>query len=177
MQTACIHCGAQHLLKEGQFGGHAKVQFKCSSCGKTTIVEIKRRVDSTVVMSPLPSFARANATSSNLNLPPADPGLRLPLEATVVLNILSGPSKGESHTLTKPRVMLGRRGADIPLNDPEISRHHCLLEVRETYINLKDLDSTNGTFLDEERVRAAMLRDGTEIRIGGSVIRVNFQKK
>ncbi len=140
-------------------------------------MEIKRRVDSTVVMSPLPSFARANATSSNLNLPPADPGLRLPLEATVVLNILSGPSKGESHTLTKPRVMLGRRGADIPLNDPEISRHHCLLEVRETYINLKDLDSTNGTFLDEERVRAAMLRDGTEFRIGGSVIRVNFQKK
>jgi len=177
MQTACIHCGAQHLLKEGQFGGHAKVQFKCSSCGKTTIVEIKRRVDSTVVMSPLPSFARANATSSNLNLPPADPGLRLPEEAKVVLNILSGPSKGESHTLTKPRVMLGRRGADIPLNDPEISRHHCLLEVRETYINLKDLDSTNGTFLDEERVRAAMLRDGTEFRIGGSLIRVNFQKK
>ncbi len=140
-------------------------------------MEVKRRVDSTVVMSPLPSFARANATSSNLNLPPADPGLRLPEEAKVVLNILSGPSKGESHTLTKPRVVLGRRGADIPLNDPEISRHHCLLEVRETYINLKDLDSTNGTFLDEERVRAAMLRDGTEFRIGGSVIRVNFQKR
>src|SRR5438034_2382532 len=69
------------------------------------------------------------------------------------------------------------KGADIPVNDPEISRHHCLLEVRDTYINLKDLDSTNGTFLDEERVRAAMLQDGTEFRIGGSVIRVNFQKK
>src|SRR5207247_8974945 len=102
MQTACIHCGAEHLLKEGQFGGHTKVQFKCSSCGKTTIVEIKRRVDSTVVMSPLPSFARANATSSNLNLPPPDPALRLPEKAkVVVLSILSGPSKGESHTLTR----------------------------------------------------------------------------
>ncbi|PYT40744.1 MAG: hypothetical protein DMG45_16235 [Acidobacteria bacterium] len=178
MQTACIHCGAEHLLKEGQFGGHTKVQFKCSSCGKTTIVEIKRRVDSTVVMSPLPSFAaRANATSSNLNLPPPDPALRLPEKAKVVLSILSGPSKGESHTLTNPRAVLGRKGADIPVNDPEISRHHCLLEVRDTYINLKDLDSTNGTFLDEERVRAAMLQDGTEFRIGGSVIRVNFQKK
>ena len=140
-------------------------------------MEIKRRVDSTVVMSPLPSFAKANATSSNLNLPPADPGLRLPENAKVVLNILSGPSKGESHTLKKPRVVLGRKGADIPVNDPEISRHHCLLEVRDTYINLKDLDSTNGTFFDEERVRAAMLRDGTEFRIGGSLIRVNFQKK
>jgi pSer/pThr/pTyr-binding forkhead associated (FHA) protein len=39
------------------------------------------------------------------------------------------------------------------------------------------MDSTNGTFYDEERVRAAMLRDGTEFRIGGSMIRVNFQPK
>src|SRR5216683_1255036 len=177
MQTACIHCGAEHLLKDGQFGGHTKVQFKCSKCGKTTIVEIKRRVDSTVVMSPLPSFARPNAMSSNLNLPPPYPGLRLPANAKVVLSILSGRSKGEKHTLNKPRVTLGRKSADITLNDPEISRHHCLLEVRDTHINLKDMDSTNGTFYDEERVRAAMLQDGTEFRIGGSMIRVNFQPK
>ncbi len=177
MQTSCIHCGTEHLLKDGEFGGHSKVQFKCSKCGKTTIVEIKRRVDSTVVMSPLPSFARANATSSNLNLPPPDPGLRLPANKKVVLSILSGPSQGESHTLTKPRVVLGRRGADVALNDNEISRHHCLLEVRDTYINLKDMDSTNGTFFDEERVRAAMLQDGSEFRIGVSLIRVNFQPK
>src|SRR5436189_6318674 len=116
MQTACIHCGAEHLLKEGQFGGHTKVQFKCSSCGKTTIVEIKRRTDATVVMSLLPSFARANATSSNLNLPPPDPGLQLPANKNVVLSILSGPSKGQSHTLTKPRVVMGRTGPDVALS-------------------------------------------------------------
>ena len=177
MQTACIHCGTEHILKDSEFGGHTKVQFKCSKCGQNTVVEIKRKVDSTVVMSPLPSFARANATSSNLHLAPLDPGLKLPTNANVVLSILSGPSKGESHILGKPRVVLGRQGADIALNDPEISRHHCVLEVRDTYINLKDLDSTNGTFYDEERVRAAMLQDGSEFRIGGSLIRVNFQPK
>src|SRR5207245_6614087 len=139
------------------------------------IVEIKRRVDSTVVMTPLPSFARANATSSNLNLPPPDPGLRLPAKKKVVLSIISGPSKGEVHTLTKPRIVVGRQGADIALNDPEVSRHHCLLEVRDTYINLKDMDSTNGTFYEEERVRAAMLQDGTEFRVGEGLLRVNFQ--
>jgi len=79
--------------------------------------------------------------------------------------------------LTKPRVILGRTGADIVLNDGEISRNHCLLEVRDTFINMKDLDSTNGTFYDEERVRAAVLRDGTEFRIGMSTIRVNFLPK
>jgi predicted RNA-binding Zn-ribbon protein involved in translation (DUF1610 family) len=177
MQTACIHCGTEHLLKDAELGSHSKVQFKCSKCGKATILEIKRRADSTVVMTPLPSFARANATSSNLNLPPPDPGLRLPAKKKVVLSILSGPSKGEAHTLTKPRIVVGRQGADIALNDPEVSRHHCLLEVRDTYINLKDMDSTNGTFYEEERVRAAMLQDGTEFRVGDSLIRVSFQAK
>jgi len=126
---------------------------------------------------PLPSFARANATSSNLNLPTPDPGLRLPAKKKVVLSILSGPSKGEAHTLTKPRIVVGRQGADIALNDPEVSRYHCLLEVRDTHIHLKDTDSTNGTFYEEERVRAAMLQDGTEFRIGESLIRVKFQAK
>src|SRR5438552_2149014 len=127
MQTACIHCGTEHLLKDGQFGGHSKVQFKCSKCGKTTIVEIKRRVDSTVVMSPLPSFARADASTSNLQLPPADPGLRLPEKTKVVLSVLSGPSKGESHTLAKPRVVLGRKGADIDRKSTRLNSSHQII--------------------------------------------------
>ena len=63
------------------------------------------------------------------------------------------------------------------MSDPEISRHHCLLEVRGTYINLKDMDSTNGTFFEEERVRAAMLQNGSEFRVGNSLIRISFQAK
>jgi len=177
MQVSCTHCGTQHVLKDTELGHHPKVQFRCSKCGKTTFVELKLRPDQTVVISPLPSFARANATSSNLKLPPVDDGLRLPPTTNVVLSILSGPDKGKVHKLTKPRVVVGRQGSDVPLKDPEISRYHCALEVRETYINLKDLDSTNGTFYDKERVRAAMLRDGAEFRIGTSLIRVSFQPK
>lgn len=177
MQASCIHCGTQHVLKDAELGSHPKVQFRCSKCGKTTVVELKLRPDQTVVISPLPSFARSDATSSNLKPPTVDDGLRLPLATNVGLTILSGPDKGKVHKLTKPRVVLGREGSDIPLNDPEISRYHCALEVRETYINLKDLDSTNGTFYEEERARAAMLQDGGEFRIGTSLIRVSFQSK
>src|ERR1700758_4025304 len=177
MQAACSHCGTQHNRKGADSGVHPKVQFRCSKCGKTTVVDVKRGPDSTVVISPLPSFARANASSSNLKLPPADEGLKLPVNGVFVLAITSGPATGEVFRLTKPRVVLGRKGADIPLNDTEISRHHCLLEVRDKVINLKDLDSTNGTFFDEERVRAAMLQDGSEFRIGLSRIKVSFQKQ
>jgi len=110
-------------------------------------------------------------------LPPQDDSLKLPAAKKAVLTIVSGPSKGDVHSLQQPRVILGREGAGIVLNDQEISRHHCLLEVRESYANLKDLDSTNGTFYEEERVRAAMLRDGAEFRIGNSVIRFSLVAK
>jgi hypothetical protein len=177
MQATCVHCGTEHKLKDADSSVHPKVQFRCSKCGKTTVVELKWRPDQTVVISPLPSFARADASSSNLHLPPEDDGLKLPVEGVFVLAITSGPASGEVFRLAKPRLVIGRKGADIPLNDPEISRHHCLLEVRDKIIDLKDLNSTNGTFYDEERVRAAMLQDGSEFRIGESRIRVSLQKK
>ncbi|MGB9466722.1 MAG: FHA domain-containing protein, partial [Candidatus Acidiferrum sp.] len=174
MQAKCVHCGTEHNLKDADSTVHPKVQFRCSKCGKTTVVEVKWRPDQTVVISPLPSFARADASSSDLKLPPADNGLKLPGDGVFVLAIVSGPASGEVFRLMQPRVVIGRKGADIPLNDPEISRHHCLLEIRDKFINLKDLNSTNGTFYDEERVRAAMLQDGSEFRIGESLIRISF---
>jgi hypothetical protein len=167
----------EHILKDAEIAAHEKVQFHCSKCRQTTVVEIKVRADQTLVVSPLPTFARSNASASNLNLPAQDDGLKLPEAKAAVLTVISGPSKGDVHNLKKPRVILGREGAGIVLNDQEISRHHCLLEIRENYANLKDLDSTNGTFYEEERVRAAMLKDGAEFRIGNSVIRFTLVAK
>ncbi len=63
MQTGCIHCGQQHLLNDDAVAKHPKVSFRCTKCGLTTIVEVKRSVDQTVVISPMPSFARADAST------------------------------------------------------------------------------------------------------------------
>jgi len=103
--------------------------------------------------------------------------LKLPATKSAVLTVVSGPSKGAVHQLKKPRVILGREDAGVVLDDQEISRHHCLLEVRESYAKLQDLDSTNGTFFEEERVRAAMLQNGSEFRIGNTVIRFTLVAK
>lgn len=156
---------------------HPKVSFRCTKCGLTTIVELKRSVDQTVVISPKPSFARADASTQRLRLLPVDDSLRLPDGLDVVLTVESGPQANKSFTLTQPRTVIGRKGADIALDDPEISRHHCVIEVREKDMNLKDLDSTNGTFFEGERARAALLKDGALFRIGSSVIRVTFRPR
>jgi len=177
MQTGCIHCGQQHLLNDEAVAKHLKVSFRCTKCGLTTIVEVKRSVDQTVVISPMPSFARADASTQRLRLLPVDEGLRLPKGIDVVLTVESGPQANKSFTLSQPRTVIGRKGADIALDDPEISRHHCVVEVRERNVNLKDLDSTNGTFFEGERARAAVLQEGAMFRIGSSVIRVTFRPK
>src|SRR5258708_753219 len=148
MKAACSHCGMEHLLKDAEVAAHSKVQFQCSKCRQTTLVEITLRPDQTMVISPLPSFARGNASASSLNFLQQDDGLKLPAAKSAVLTVVSGPSKGAVHNLKKPRVILGREDANIVLNDQEISRHHCLLEVRESYANLKDLDSTDGTWFE-----------------------------
>jgi len=177
MQAGCIHCGQQHLLKDAVVAKHAKVSFRCTKCGLTTIVELKSSVDETAVISPMPSFARADASTQRLRLLPDEEGLCLPEDAEVMLTVESGPDSGKSFKLTKGRTVIGRKGADIALDDAEVSRHHCIVEARERSINLKDLDSTNGTFLEGERARAAVLQDGATFRIGSSLIRLTFRPK
>jgi pSer/pThr/pTyr-binding forkhead associated (FHA) protein len=175
MQAACTHCGTEHVLKDTDVGTHPKVQFRCSKCGRPTIVENTRRAESTSVISPLPSFARANTSGASSLIHDNDDTSKLPEHKNVVLTIISGPDKGTTHKLSKPRIVLGRDGADIDIHDAEVSRHHCILEVRGEYVHLRDLDSTNGTFYEEERARAAMLQNGSEFRIGTTVLRLNFE--
>ena len=177
MKAKCGNCGREHVLKDSEIAQHSKVQFRCSKCGQPTVVEVRLKPDATIVMSPLPSFARTGSEGGASSLGLHDAGLAMPVGVTAGLQVIDGPDKGLALKFQKASIVLGRQGADIVLKDPEVSRHHCLLEVRDSYINLKDLDSTNGTFFDEERVRAAMLRDGTEFRVGTSIIRINFERK
>jgi Inner membrane component of T3SS, cytoplasmic domain len=177
MQAGCVHCGQQHLLNDSVLAKHAKVQFRCTKCGKITIVEVKHRADETVVISPMPSFARVDSSATRLQAPAVDEIPELPAGVEASLAVTAGPDLGKSLTLSKAVTIVGRKGADFGLNDPEISRHHCQLEVRENFVNLKDLDSTNGTFFEGERIRAAVLEDGAEFRLGSSTIRLSFRAK
>lgn len=177
MQAGCIHCGQQHVLNDAVLAKYSKVQFRCTKCGKPTIVEVKRRVDETVVISPMPSFARADSSTTRMKALAVAENPDLPSSIAATLTVTSGPQLGHSFPLTKIRAVIGRKGADVALNDPEVSRHHCLLEVRDGFVNLKDLDSTNGTFFEEERVRAAVLQDGTEFRVGSSTLRLSLQSR
>jgi len=98
--------------------------------------------------------------------------LGLPAGKRVSLAICEGARKGEVFTLERPRVLIGRSGggafADIELPAPEISRRHALVECFGPRTVLRDLGSTNGTFVGDARITEAELRDTSEFRVGGT---------
>ncbi|HAN96402.1 MAG TPA: adenylate cyclase [Planctomycetaceae bacterium] len=60
---------------------------------------------------------------------------------------------GDPIPLLKERLRVGRReGCDIILRFPNISSHHCLLEIEEGYWFVKDLNSSNGVKVNNKRI-------------------------
>ena len=75
---------------------------------------------------------------------------------------------GREHTLCSERTTLGRAaGNDIVISSARVSREHACLLRQGWRMVLEDLGSTNGTYLNGERVHAPIeLRDGDRIRVG-----------
>lgn len=61
--------------------------------------------------------------------------------------------------------------SDIVLNDPSVSRAHAVVEIVAGQAMLRDLESTNGTYLNGRRIRAERLRDGDELQLGNTHLR------
>jgi hypothetical protein len=78
----------------------------------------------------------------------------------------------ETHPLLTRQVILGRElGCGITVNDANASRQHAVLRQNAAGAwKLIDLDSTNGTLLNDQPVTQAALRDGDQITIGTSVL-------
>ena len=96
----------------------------------------------------------------------------LPQGKRVSLAILTGPRQGDVVTLERPRVLIGRAGggvdADIEIVDPEVSRSHATVTCHGPRVVLRDLGSTNGTFVGLDRVEERDLEDHAEFRVGST---------
>jgi serine/threonine-protein kinase len=93
----------------------------------------------------------------------------------VNLRVLAGPYQGRVFCFTQPDTFLIGRSNDAHLcltDDKFFSRHHCLLEITPPHCFLRDLGSTNGTFVNGQKVSEAFLESGAQIQGGETVLLV-----
>jgi eukaryotic-like serine/threonine-protein kinase len=91
----------------------------------------------------------------------------------VNLKVTEGPYKGRIFSFTQHDTFLIGRSPDAHLclpNDRYFSRNHCLLEMNPPHSYLRDLNSTNGTFLNGHRVQDAFLKNGDRIQCGETIL-------
>lgn len=78
-----------------------------------------------------------------------------------------GPRSGMTYRLTPGNTTVGRHPeSDIFLNDVTVSRHHCRFLVTDESIAVEDSGSTNGTYVNDERIDTAVLSPGDEVLVG-----------
>ena len=194
MKAACTGCGKPLAFDENRFGDREAVKVRCPSC--QTVVTLSRpaheeKPPPTPAPRPADPAPKAAAPASGAGAPMADsakgpPTMKvkrdaiaideeiveeippLPRDRRVSLAILTGNGAGKVLSCARSRVVLGRAGSDIPVEDDEVSRRHAMLEIHDDRYILKDLGSTNGTFVDERRITEMEIHDRGEFRVGST---------
>jgi pSer/pThr/pTyr-binding forkhead associated (FHA) protein len=103
---------------------------------------------------------------------PTDPDIT---KLIPVLRIVEGKEKGKAVYVNKTRFLIGRKVGDLILNDTKISSAHFALELQPLGLMLIDLDSTNGTYVNDKRIKMVLLQSGDSIKLGSTVLKFNFE--
>jgi len=96
-----------------------------------------------------------------------------PVSRDACLVVIYGEDLGRRHVLDKERVLIGRSSkADIVIDQESISRNHAQIVEAGRSLVIKDLGSTNGTYVnDEPVVNAQPLRDGDLVKVGHTIFK------
>jgi predicted Zn finger-like uncharacterized protein len=200
MIVVCPSCQSRYKFDESKLGDRPKVKTRCSKCGGTIEIENPLIGGSTMppdepaLPAPAPAPpppAPATAESLRTRQTPVQtptPGpetgsatiaggdahrmglLQLPKDKRFSLAVIQGAATGQIFPVSKTRTVIGRSGADINLDDPESSRQHAALEIVGDVAILRDLGSTNGTWIDLDRIEQHQLNNQQEFRIGSHVL-------
>lgn len=195
MIIECTTCGAKYKYDEAKLAGAESKKLKCPKCkGIIEVVNQKVRAaaalrdpDSGKWDSTFTTMTSAAAPTESSQTDPADTavpgespktsklrkemldGLKLPETRKLSIAVISGNNAGEIYPISKPRMVIGRGEADILIQDLEASRTHAEIDVIGDRVVLHDLNSTNGTFVDEQKITSVTLENHSEFRIGSTV--------
>jgi uncharacterized protein YbaR (Trm112 family) len=167
VEIHCHHCGHEfHVTDDIFVVNRERAEVVCPACkGSLHVVNPK-----------LATFraGRTDKKVTSITSAVTDDGrfLHLPKDKEIFLKALEGEEKGTVYPVTKPRITIGRRNADITVNDHMVSRVHCALEISDEGVLLRDLESTNGTLVGDRPIQTALLSSGSTFRIGNHLFQL-----
>ena len=195
MIVACPSCQSRYRFDESKLGDRPKVKTRCSKCGGTIEIENPRIGASTMPgdepLAPPAAPGAPPEESLRTQRTPVQPQgakpeagmatiaggdaqrmglLQLPKDKRFSLAVIQGVATGQIFLISKTRTLIGRSGADINIDDPEASRQHAALEIVADVAILRDLGSTNGTWIELDRIEQHQLNNQQEFRIGSHVL-------
>jgi len=86
------------------------------------------------------------------------------------LSAITGPLKSTVIELSGDSLSIGREPSnDLVVNDLSVSRRHCIIKTEEGQIKVTDLDSHNGTFVNDTPIRNHVLSHGDQLKVGNSL--------
>lgn len=92
------------------------------------------------------------------------------------VTVEEGPDAEETVLIEGDRVTVGTaEGNDLVLSDPTVSRYHLELRRTERGVHVRDLESTNGTFVGNVLIERGLVRAGSVVRLGHTKLRVDDQ--
>jgi len=88
------------------------------------------------------------------------------------LVVIQGPQLGQCIPMHEVPMVIGRSAsADVQIEHPSVSRAHCTVWQEEGHFFVRDLGSTNGTFLNERPVQTVELSEGDRLMVGEVVLK------
>ncbi|MCE9578360.1 MAG: diguanylate cyclase [Deltaproteobacteria bacterium] len=95
-----------------------------------------------------------------------------PVAKEACLVVIYGLELGKKYNLNRPQFIIGRSSkADIQIDQEAVSRNHCKIINTGKAILLRDMGSTNGTYINDELIDEYVLRDGDYIKVGRCIFK------
>lgn len=169
----------QFMMKSHGAGGHegrAKaVPMGYAQPGQQPVQPMQTPMTQQPMTTP---YQAAQPTAAYAPSPPSNqtvaytPQQAAPAPVAATLIVTSGPMTGQRLSVTMP-MEIGREGSSLALGyDAQASRRHASVAPGPNGAQLTDLGSTNGTFVNGQRVSTAILRVGDIVAIGSTSFRV-----